>query len=593
MPLPILPGFKLHAGRLRMWFDSSEGSLRYLYADGHEVLRSIVAPVRDAVWATLAPKIGNVQVHQEADSFRVSFDVRCKHDAADFRWRGLIAGTAENILTFEFEGEAASDFDSNRIGFCVLHPSTARGVSCQIEHTDGSISAGRFPHFIQPHVLFTDLRAITHEVAPGLQAEVRMEGGQFEMEDQRNWTDASFKTYSPPLHLPRPIRILRGTRIRQCVTVRIHGKGAMTPAPFSPRWASPDKVEVVVGGQSTKRLPALGTRWNETTASAVTLAELQHLRLAHLRVDFWAGDNACAQRLSAAAIAANTLNIALELVVFAHDDLLATLAHVCAVLEGIQPQPRIARWFILHEAVGSTPRELVALARLALAPTVFAAPVGGGSCDNFTELNRDHEAAQISDFTAHACNPQVHAFDDASMVETLAMQAETAENARRLSQGRPVILSLVTLTRRWRTGEAGAPAGQPANLLPFQHDPRHCSEFNAAWTFGSIAALARAGVASATYFEATGENGLLSLAHKPLPVFETLRHATAVATHALRETWSSHPFIVEALAFEHAGEVQLLLGNLTRTSQVASIRFGQQKLYVTFAPFEIRVLKCS
>src|SRR3712207_7382130 len=41
----------------------------------------------------------------------------------------------------------------------------------------------------------TFFRSLTHEAAPGLRVTCRMEGDTFEMEDQRNWTDASFKTY--------------------------------------------------------------------------------------------------------------------------------------------------------------------------------------------------------------------------------------------------------------------------------------------------------------------------------------------------------------------------------------------------------------
>ncbi len=42
-----------------------------------------------------------------------------------------------------------------------------------------------------------------------------MEGEVFEMEDQRNWTDASFKTYCRPLALPIPYRLEPSTPVRQ------------------------------------------------------------------------------------------------------------------------------------------------------------------------------------------------------------------------------------------------------------------------------------------------------------------------------------------------------------------------------------------
>ena len=44
-------------------------------------------------------------------------------------------------------------------------------------------------------------------------------GETFEMEDQRNWTDASFKTYCTPLSLPYPIKIIKGTTIKQSIKI--------------------------------------------------------------------------------------------------------------------------------------------------------------------------------------------------------------------------------------------------------------------------------------------------------------------------------------------------------------------------------------
>ena len=67
------------------------------------------------------------------------------------------------------------------------------------------------------------LRAITHEFFPGLKVSCRMEGDTFEMEDQRNWTDASYKTYVRPLALPWPYVIAKGETIDQTVTLTVSG----------------------------------------------------------------------------------------------------------------------------------------------------------------------------------------------------------------------------------------------------------------------------------------------------------------------------------------------------------------------------------
>src|SRR5699024_4989680 len=50
---------------------------------------------------------------------------------------------------------------------------------------------------------------------------VAFDGDTFEMEDQRNWTDASFKTYSRPLSLPFPYTVEAGAAVRQAVTITV------------------------------------------------------------------------------------------------------------------------------------------------------------------------------------------------------------------------------------------------------------------------------------------------------------------------------------------------------------------------------------
>ena len=86
-------------------------------------------------------------------------------------------------------------FWRNRIGICVLHPiRECAGAHYVAVKADGSTQGGVFPRDISPHQPVQDLAALLHEVSPGLWAHVRFNGEVFEMEDQRNWTDASFKT---------------------------------------------------------------------------------------------------------------------------------------------------------------------------------------------------------------------------------------------------------------------------------------------------------------------------------------------------------------------------------------------------------------
>jgi hypothetical protein len=54
--------------------------------------------------------------------------------------------------------------------------------------------------------------------ADNLQMELTFEGDIFETEDQRNWTDSSYKTYSTPLSLPFPVSVTKGEKINQRIS---------------------------------------------------------------------------------------------------------------------------------------------------------------------------------------------------------------------------------------------------------------------------------------------------------------------------------------------------------------------------------------
>ena len=80
------------------------------------------------------------------------------------------------------------------------------------------------PELISPAQPVMDIAALTHEPAPGVRVTCRMEGDAFEMEDQRNWLDASYKTYIRPLSKPWPYALKAVEPFVQRVEVEIAGE---------------------------------------------------------------------------------------------------------------------------------------------------------------------------------------------------------------------------------------------------------------------------------------------------------------------------------------------------------------------------------
>ncbi len=200
------------------------GNLRYLRFGDTEILRAVAFVVRDRDWGTYAPEISGLEVSEGLDEFLVTYAAVCRGPAV-LRYRARIEGRADGTLRFDAEAVAEGDFETNRCGFVVLHPAAAAGAAASIEHCDGSREETVFPELIDPWRPFVAIREITHR-AGRLDVTCRLEGDAFEMEDQRNWSDASFKTYGRPLEMPWPFVLPAGTPVVQSVSVSVRARFA-------------------------------------------------------------------------------------------------------------------------------------------------------------------------------------------------------------------------------------------------------------------------------------------------------------------------------------------------------------------------------
>ena len=106
------------------------------------------------------------------------------------------------------------------------------GTPLLVAHPDGSTTTCLFPLLISPDQPAGDISGLRHCV-DGIDTEIAFQGETFEMEDQRNWSDASFKTYCRPLSLPRPYRLHAGEVQRQEIHIRLRGTPPTRPAPVS------------------------------------------------------------------------------------------------------------------------------------------------------------------------------------------------------------------------------------------------------------------------------------------------------------------------------------------------------------------------
>jgi hypothetical protein len=560
---------ELRAGPLTMLFES--GDLRYIRLGDHEVLRRVYVAVRDHNWDTIPIAISDLSIEQFDNGFTINFQADHRQGAIDFGWRGTITGDTQGTVTFSMDGAARTAFLRNRIGFCILHPPDGcAGHSCVVEHDDGTRVTDEFPYHISPDQPFKEMRAIAHEVAPDTWAEVRFTGDIFEMEDQRNWTDASYKTYCAA-----------GEAVAQSVLLTLTG-GEQRQAGQTNDLSAP--VTVTVGDEPLGLLPriGLGVASHGQPLSETEIARLRALNLAHLRVDLRLAAPGWRDRLAQATDEAQALGTALEAALTLTNNAETELTALVGALAEFQPP--VVRWLIYHADEKVTSERWTTLARRILKPAAPDAAIVGGTDAYFTELNRDRPALAPLDLVAYSINPQVHAFDDASLVESLPMQTATVESARQFVGDTPLAISPITLLPRFNPNATGPQPAPDSAQLPPEVDPRQPSLFAAAWTVGSLAALAAARVASTTYYETTGPRGIMETAiGSPWPAFHSLPGTVFPVYHifaavgALRDgealpVTTSDPLRATALAIRHQGHTSILLANLLHEPQTITLR---------------------
>jgi hypothetical protein len=562
-----LPPRRLAAGPLTV--DLEEGNLRSICFHGIEVIRGIAFLVRSGTWATLSPTIGDLRIRQSVNEFEVSYKARVQDGVQELEYIASISGRGDGHLIFSCEATAITKFTTCRTGFVVLHPiEGVAGHAVRIEHVDGTEVEGRFPALIDPVQPMLDLRALTHEAAPGITVVCRMEGDTFEMEDQRNWTDASFKTYVRPLARPWPYTLTAGERCSQRVAVTISGRplhrpgsgadiglefglthGSMPPiglgcVPAEAAAAMPHMATLRVAGIS-----ALVCRFDPRYGHGV--ADLIRYR------DLAAGMNA---------------EVELQLVVPSVDDFAADIAAAAAMVAEARLIPTTVMVVPAADLVSTPPGSpwpscppLEAIYRAARS-AFPGIRLGGGMFTHFTELNRKRPPVDLLDFITFATTAIVHAADDRSVMETIEALPSMAASARVIAGDLPFVVGPSAIGMRDNPNGPGPLANPRGIRLPMAgRDPRQRGLFNAAWTLGYIAAFALGGAARIAASAPVGDFGILD--HEGVwPVYHVLRMCALLRGGDLRAVRSTGGSALAALHVTAAGVSHLLLANLTDTT---------------------------
>lgn len=478
-----------------LWATFHLGMLRWLRSDDVEIIRGIYGAVRDEAWGTVAPRFPTYELTQGRDRAELRFTSVHRRPGISFTWRGKVAVESNGHVRFDFAGIAQATFLRNRIGLCVLHPPQLAGTTFRAQTMEAS-SNGRFPDLVTAVPPVTDLILLQQDPGGARDATFRFAGERFEMEDQRAWSDASFKTFGTPSALPTPVTIGAGTRVDQSIDIQVV---LPTQPARQRRRASAQPADTWTG--PLVRLPAIGTSAAPGIVVPVDAGDAaRSAGIAHVRAVAEL-DGPFASSLAEGLEQARSAGLPVELAIVAetHDEIEAALTTVQ------RSASVLVRASIFDRTSLATSTELVRQLRASLTHRPWPqVPVGGGSRADLAELIVATPPEGI-DFVTYRVTPQVHASDDETVLENLAGIEPTVTTARVISGVDRVVVSPLALTSD-RNPYARPVDGSDDPSI--RGDVRQHTVLGAVWAIGALHALARLRVQSAAIAEIAGPAGL-------------------------------------------------------------------------------------
>jgi hypothetical protein len=561
-----MPGKLIRFGRFSILYE--EGFIRYVRLGSFEIVRMIYFALRDSNWVTAGVVRSNENVKVTENGFDISYTATNSVASKNvFQWNVQISGNKSGEIEFSVDGHALDVYTRNRAGICVLHPirETIDKV-VEVTRPDGSVYESKFPATINPHQPFLDITSMKWQLEGGAKAELSFEGDIFETEDQRNWSDTSFKTYSTPLTIPYPVTLKPGDRVSQKVRLRISDADALSST-FS------REIVVTVDESKKSPFPKIGALFpgrdfsSHKDVGLLTDLGLDHI---HIEVNFHTDDwrEHLAEGLAEAGLISASPFVQL---VFGNDP----SKEWDQFVKQLQPAEikRITKLaFSPRERKGDVGEILMQV--LSKARSAFPhAAIGAGVRSYFTELNRNRFDYSGIDFVIYPVNPQAHAKDSLTVIENLPAQTDAVRSAGTFATGKKVHVGPVSLRARFNS-DATSESNEDRGLLPLRYDIRLTTALAAGWAMGSIKYLAEAGAEAITLFESHGMAGYFlsddDWKHKDFdtelklfPVYDALVSLRKLKPATIIKSDSSQPIVCSSLVLDGDNGRYLMLVNHT------------------------------
>jgi len=512
--------------------DLAREAIRNIKYEGIQLIDLLYTAIRPLDWSTLKSDEYSADVQIIGSDCVITIkEIFASALAAETK----ITLSENNTFSVSYELKGLSEYQVSRWGICFcLNTADWMGASVASsgntyslakdispQRVVGGVVQGLFPASNEMHFVSPDNRNL----------KVVSTGKVLEAEDQRNWTDNTYKIYSGSLSEPFPFLMNSGAIWTQRASFEV-GVPNLTAA---------DPTKILV--HEIEALPSIGLQLNgdpllspDDLEKAFVLLEIDHLRINE-------------ERLTSQKIATTAANgLILEVALLSSNDGEALKAEILQLSERV---PAGSRLLVQREG-----REVVDEADLPRNESLNSYIPG---TDAFL-VDLQNDTKNFGNSVSYSMAPTVHSFDTETIFKTLHTQQESINFAQKFIAPQ-VFISPITFSTR------GNPhSGHSRDQRLTYAEPEMALHIRtiegAAWTLGSIFALASAGAFSGTWHELFGEFGIIYSQSDSIKFSPTFHAISALGAHHAHQITIATSVDNSWVAFENREAKTILVASL-------------------------------
>jgi hypothetical protein len=491
-----------HAG---FTVDIARAAIRNVTYQGVQIIDLLYTAIRPWDWSTLDPDEHSEVVQIVGENCVVTITDLF---ASSMQGKTVLTLQPNGKFTVDYQLTGLGKFEINRWGVCFcLHTGDWMGSKVNASGNSYTLLKEISPQRVIEGVtqgLFPASNDMQFIAPDGRSLKVISTGKILEAEDQRNWTDNTYKIYSGSLAEPRPFTIEKDVTWEQQIEFEV----------AVPTGSIIDGAKIVA--RDIPSLPRIGLQFN--TESLLPIDDLEKalfiLDIDHIRIN---EESLTAQKIATVNKSGLTLETAL---LSSHQgaDLAREVEHLSARV------PAGSRLLIHREG-----REIVQAEDLPKNNSLNS--YISGSDAYLVDLHRNKY--NFGDSVSYSMVPTVHSADLETTFKTLYTQRESIEFAKKFVAPQ-VSISPITFSTRGNP-ETGHLRDNRINFAQPEMALQIKNLSSAAWTLGSIFALASAGAYSGTWHELFGDYGVIFSEGSAIKFSPTFHALAALGAHHAHE----------------------------------------------------------